>query len=251
MIGFALVGVQPAQAEAVDPTAETAMMCAQIYLTYGDYSPAVDQLIAKTSELSGRGGEDLHDELEKGAANLRTALFQRTLEDAVVRNVYSNICPPTFGIPAPPIKLSPAPPLADPSGYQLVMAHVWECRADIPDTLERDSTTRPYRLRLAFTFDGNLRATGKLEVYDAGVAEPFASYPLTGWPYRGDYANGTLLELGAPQVAPGFPEEYDWKTFRIDFYQHLEDGGRYHVAGQIDRRSDDATRVNMVDCAFE
>lgn len=255
-IGLTLGSPDPAQAQQQDVPADfdTARLCAVSTLVISGLSPAYSELVDKASALSGRSRTDLEADFEGGATNLRRSLFQRTLAKSDVLDFAINLCPGKFGTRVPQPTLDPAPPIADADrpAYAFVLGKVWNCRADIPETLDRDSETHPYRLRFSMGLDPNLRLFGSLEAYEDGQDKPFARYPLTGWPYRSSYSPELVAELGQPESANGLPDYGNWHSFRLNIGIPRSDSGEgYRLSAQIDRRSDRATYVNLTGCYFE
>jgi hypothetical protein len=246
---------EPALAQESDVHADfaTAKICAISTQVLSSQTAPYWQLVDKAEALSGRSRDDIVAEFDAGVTSLRTSLFQRKIAKDTVQNVVRNICPPLFGTPVPSIDYDPAPPIAvaDAAGYAAVSNHIWNCNADIPETLEEGSPAHTYRLRLAFVFDQNLRATGTLEAYHPGESKPFARYPLTGWPYRTQYDPGTVLIMGDLQGSDDLPDWANWAGFHIDLANVKHGDGTYSAGGQIDRRSDTATWVNLEQCSPE
>lgn len=148
--------------------------------------------------------------------------------------------------------LPPGWSASDIAAYSYANGKVWNCSADIPEGLDRDAATHSYRLRFGFALDQALQLHGEMDAYQSGGSNPFARYPLTGRAYHG-YRNvpAVLIELGGPSHGADFPDWADWTGFRILSDLRARDDGTFYLAAQIDRRSEDATWVNLTQCYSE
>lgn len=140
----------------------------------------------------------------------------------------------------------------DVAAYVYANQKVWNCNADIPETLDHEAAVHSYRLRFAFAFDPSLQLQGDMDVYQSGETSPFARYPLTGRAYHG-YRDvpAVLIEFAQPSFGDELPDWADWTGFRILSDLRAKDDGTFYLAAQIDRRSDSATWVNLTDCYHE
>jgi hypothetical protein len=255
-ITLGLCGAAPAlaQVDGVNPDFDTARTCAISDLVLGGKSDSFSRMIDTAAALSGRPRSDLEADFDTGATNLRTALFQRRLDKDSVVNIVSSVCPQVFGIPAPEIIYDPAPPIAsaDLAAYRYGIGRVWNCQAVIPETLDHDADVHTYRLRFSVGLDKNLRLSGYVDAYQQGQDNPFARYPLSGWPYRSDWAPSVVAELGQPSSGESLPGYVNWTGFWMTFgFKPTAGSDQYYLTGQIDRRSDSATWVNLESCYAE
>lgn len=243
-----------AQVEGIKADSGTAQTCATVYLVYGGRAESYSQMLGKSVELSGRSREELDADADRGATNLRNALFRRTITRTDGLDIFGRICPAVFGIAAPPMIYDPAPPIAqaDLPAYQYGIGKVWNCQAQIPETLDKGAEVHTYRLRFSVGLDKDLRLSGYVDAYQEGQDNPFARYPLTGWPYRSDWAPGVVAELGQPSSGNALPDYINWIGFWMDIgFKPIADSNKYYLTGQIDRRSDTATRVRLETCYDE
>lgn len=140
----------------------------------------------------------------------------------------------------------------DIAAYSYANGRVWNCYADIPESLDKEAESHSYRLRFAFALNQSLQLHGDMDVYQGSGDTPFARYPLTGRAYHG-YRNvpAVLIEFAQPAHGDDFPDWADWSGFRILSDLRAKDDGTFYLAAQIDRRSDDATWVNLTQCYSE
>ena len=158
-------------------------------------------------------------------------------------------------IPAETAAEPPVPPgwtSADLAAYGYAAHKVWNCNADVPESLDKEAESHSYRLRFGFGLDPSMQIQGAMDVYQSGGSAPVARYPLTGRAYHGwQNAPAVLLEFGPPSHGDTFPDWADWTGFRILSDLRAGSGGTFYLAAQIDRRSDNATWVNLTQCYAE
>lgn len=158
-------------------------------------------------------------------------------------------------IPAATAAEPPVPPgwsSADLAAYGYAVHKVWNCNADVPETRDKEAESHSYRLRFGFGLDPSMQIQGAMDVYQSGSGTPVARYPLTGRAYHGwQNAPAVLLEFGQPTHGEDFPDWADWTGFRILSDLRSAADGTFYLAAQIDRRSDDATWVNLTQCYAE